>query len=714
MDKKYLLRLAVEVTILAAAAALFSCFNTRYRPQPGDRQPTTWREYHREAKGLLTAGKFREAALTEKAALSLDPAAYKSSIDLGSAYIQTGDFIKAIAMLKKAEKLVALYPQDRANLEVVYYNLGLAYVLERKPDQAWQYLRKAFAVDTGAGRNRSWSQDSNPGFSFVPQDDFQGFRKQVEEDTAVPHMLQKRVRSLTAEFHAKRYERVVMAGRDYLADNPGTIHAFWFGNLIIKSLNAQGRYPESLEELDLLGKTASDAGARRYLDVLRARTLVLAREYKQAFESLLKLQGRREYDEWSRGEILEILRLIVKGTHGALDTSGWEEAVFPGRIKAGLWRELARHYYDGNDGSRAEQYVDMALAEDARETDDKSPALELYQFAGTIYDEKEDFSKAKDLWEGFIRRHPDAKTAGLARLSLMQIEMRRGDYAAAFHNLKRSQLSMIVLLATLLGIVVFAAFFILGLFLLSQLFFKQKLYEVQVSGIYQEKDLFKFMLYLFALVTFLPVGFLALNYYWQPLFEKTGLNPVMSSSLFMDAALVTFAVQTLRRKYRLKPEELGFVSRGPVFDAIIPLAVVLGTFVFFTFVGMLYEKLGTHMPSSGWKDVMQTEFVKKNNAAQIYWLFMGLVVVGPIAEELLFRVFLFNFIDRYSNHYWAAGISAGVFALCHQQFVMFPFFFSLGLILSFMYVKTRSIVGCMVTHALYNFTIFLVVFSFLT
>ena len=75
------------------------------------------------------------------------------------------------------------------------------------------------------------------------------------------------------------------------------------------------------------------------------------------------------------------------------------------------------------------------------------------------------------------------------------------------------------------------------------------------------------------------------------------------------------------------------------------------------------------------------------------------VLVGPFAEEVFFRGFLLTALMPSVGAFRAAALASALFAAGHIDVgVMVPFFFT-GLLLSWLYVRTRSIWPPMLAHA---------------
>lgn len=82
--------------------------------------------------------------------------------------------------------------------------------------------------------------------------------------------------------------------------------------------------------------------------------------------------------------------------------------------------------------------------------------------------------------------------------------------------------------------------------------------------------------------------------------------------------------------------------------------------------------------------------------------FIGVVIVAPIVEEILMRgIILEGFTRKYSN-LKAIIISSLLFGIIHLNIYQFVAAFIIGLFLGWLYVKTRSLWLCIITHGFYN------------
>ena len=122
----------------------------------------------------------------------------------------------------------------------------------------------------------------------------------------------------------------------------------------------------------------------------------------------------------------------------------------------------------------------------------------------------------------------------------------------------------------------------------------------------------------------------------------------------------------------------------------------------FMFVGNL---VGTHLNTiiSGILDKEITnptaELIEKS---PLWLIFLIVVIIGPIIEELMFRKFMIDRIGKYGAGL-ALVISSVAFGLFHGNFYQFFYATLLGFILGYVYINTRDVKYTVIMHMLVNF-----------
>ena len=99
-------------------------------------------------------------------------------------------------------------------------------------------------------------------------------------------------------------------------------------------------------------------------------------------------------------------------------------------------------------------------------------------------------------------------------------------------------------------------------------------------------------------------------------------------------------------------------------------------------------------------DMMEDVFM---DLAKNFWGILGIAIIGPIVEELVFREGIQGSLERSGKPFWlAAVVSALCFGLIHLNPAQVPFAFVMGLILSVIYHKTGNAVVTSIIHILNN------------
>ncbi len=83
-------------------------------------------------------------------------------------------------------------------------------------------------------------------------------------------------------------------------------------------------------------------------------------------------------------------------------------------------------------------------------------------------------------------------------------------------------------------------------------------------------------------------------------------------------------------------------------------------------------------------------------------------IIGPILEEIVFRLIIFGALYKRFN-FWIAGfVSSLIFAAIHFDFVHLLIYTSMGFVLAFLYVKTKRIIVPIAAHVSLNLFVSLV------
>jgi len=173
--------------------------------------------------------------------------------------------------------------------------------------------------------------------------------------------------------------------------------------------------------------------------------------------------------------------------------------------------------------------------------------------------------------------------------------------------------------------------------------------------------------------------------------------PALVIQLLIEAAILIVLLATLPWLSGFTLPQLGFVPLKPwqigvsLVGAVVMAVVANGG-------ASLIEEL-TH---SKHEQTVVEMFKQLHDPHTIAFFAVFAILLAPIAEETIFRVFLFNVGLRYGG-FWAGAIFSGLlFGLAHGDlFALIPLALG-GVVLAAVYYYTRNAFASMITHGCFN------------
>jgi membrane protease YdiL (CAAX protease family) len=98
----------------------------------------------------------------------------------------------------------------------------------------------------------------------------------------------------------------------------------------------------------------------------------------------------------------------------------------------------------------------------------------------------------------------------------------------------------------------------------------------------------------------------------------------------------------------------------------------------------------------------QTNEFTGNKVIRTDWALLALVFIPPIVEETVFRGVLFGALASRWGFWTGAVLSSALFGLAHGQTNVGVYTFILGMLLCWLYARTRSIIPGIILHLINN------------
>lgn len=86
-----------------------------------------------------------------------------------------------------------------------------------------------------------------------------------------------------------------------------------------------------------------------------------------------------------------------------------------------------------------------------------------------------------------------------------------------------------------------------------------------------------------------------------------------------------------------------------------------------------------------------------------FMAFLAVVILAPIAEELLFRGIIFRMLTKHWSEVAAIVVSALLFGLYHMNLLQAIYVLPIGLLLGYIAYKCKSVLPCILIHMVNNF-----------
>lgn len=184
------------------------------------------------------------------------------------------------------------------------------------------------------------------------------------------------------------------------------------------------------------------------------------------------------------------------------------------------------------------------------------------------------------------------------------------------------------------------------------------------------------------------------------------LATLLLTSAALQAVMLVAALGFTLRKYSATPEQLGFCKSEGLSGWLVPFIGLTTSLLLTAAYVLVVEQLAwtSLMPPELPDAVRDAEGLARLAAAFV------VIVVGPVAEETFFRGFLFQGLRGRFGLLGAAVLSSAFFAAAHGDVgVLAPAFMS-GLVLTWVFVRTRCLGPAILAHSLQNFIAFIAVF----
>lgn len=193
----------------------------------------------------------------------------------------------------------------------------------------------------------------------------------------------------------------------------------------------------------------------------------------------------------------------------------------------------------------------------------------------------------------------------------------------------------------------------------------------------------------------------------RTLFEQAPVQALFMASVYALAILIVISLPLMLRKRRTTLKELGLQELPTWTDIILAPA---GLVVYLALSIALVFVASSVIP---WFDIIQAQDVGFNNLIWRYeyiLAFVALVVLVPIAEEVLFRGYLYGKMRKVAPIWLSVILTSVLFGAVHGAWNLAVDMFALGVVLSLLREMTGRLWAPILLHMLKNAIAFYLLF----
>jgi len=176
-------------------------------------------------------------------------------------------------------------------------------------------------------------------------------------------------------------------------------------------------------------------------------------------------------------------------------------------------------------------------------------------------------------------------------------------------------------------------------------------------------------------------------------------STVVSAIVYLLLLVIVIGLPWIIKKYRTTSEELGF-TRYPTWTDIV--LAPAGFFVYMILSAIFTALAMSYLTFINFDQVQDTGFSQLGPQYEYLLAFATLVIVAPVAEEIIFRGYLLGKLRKHVPIWVAVLITSLLFAAVHLSWNVGIDVFALSLVLCLLRITTKSLWPAILLHMLKN------------
>lgn len=176
------------------------------------------------------------------------------------------------------------------------------------------------------------------------------------------------------------------------------------------------------------------------------------------------------------------------------------------------------------------------------------------------------------------------------------------------------------------------------------------------------------------------------------------VQTIGAAVIYALSIVIVIGVPWLIKKSKTSKQELGLAELPTWTDLFLAPA----SFVVYIILTLILSTLASGLPFYDADQVQDTGFAQLTQGYEYLLAFMTLVIIAPIAEEVIFRGYLLGKLRRYTPLWVAIFITSLLFAVVHFAWNVGVDVFALSIVLCLLRVWTGRLAPAIILHMIKN------------
>jgi len=193
--------------------------------------------------------------------------------------------------------------------------------------------------------------------------------------------------------------------------------------------------------------------------------------------------------------------------------------------------------------------------------------------------------------------------------------------------------------------------------------------------------------------------------------NQTILNTMIASLIYIITLVIVTVVPLIVNKHRTDRTDIGLTRLPQWSDILLTPAGLIAYLIFSSLLILLATRV---LPGFDVNQVQSTGFGHLNQRYEYILAFTTLVVVAPVAEEILFRGYLYGKLKKFVPVWVAIVVTSLLFGAIHGAWNIALDTFALSVILCLLRETTGNIWSSVLLHMVKNGIAFYILFIYPT